>query len=79
MNPVDPAPGAARSRRKPGAKAFVRGAAPGGGRGPRRRTKIVATIGPASDAAETLVGMAQAGMDVARIPLAHSSMSEGIE
>ncbi|MGP8163127.1 MAG: pyruvate kinase [Acidimicrobiales bacterium] len=79
MNPVDPAPGAARSRHKPGAKAFVRGAAPGGGRGPRRRTKIVATIGPASDAAETLVGMAQAGMDVARIPLAHSSMSEGIE
>ena len=46
---------------------------------PRRRTKIVATIGPASDAAETLVQMAKAGMDVARIPLAHSSMSEAIE
>ena len=46
---------------------------------PRRRTKIVATIGPASDAAETLVQMAKAGMDVARVPLAHSSMSEAIE
>jgi pyruvate kinase len=46
---------------------------------PRRRTKIVATIGPASDAAETLVQMAKAGMDVARVPLAHSSMSEVIE
>jgi pyruvate kinase len=77
MSPAASSPGAARPRRK-GGRAFVR---PGidEGRGPRRRTKIVATIGPASDAAETLVAMAEAGMDVARIPLAHSSMSEGIE
>ena len=48
-------------------------------RAARRRTKIVATIGPASDAAETLIQMARAGMDVARVPLAHSSMSEAME
>ncbi|MGZ4718072.1 MAG: pyruvate kinase, partial [Acidimicrobiales bacterium] len=36
-----------------------------------RRTKIVATIGPASDSEATLKDMIAAGMDVARIGLAH--------
>ncbi|HEY8675697.1 MAG TPA: pyruvate kinase [Candidatus Dormibacteraeota bacterium] len=36
-----------------------------------RRTKIVATIGPASDDPSVLRGMAEAGMDMARLSLAH--------
>jgi pyruvate kinase len=35
------------------------------------RSKIVCTIGPASDRPETLVAMVEAGMDVARINLSH--------
>jgi pyruvate kinase len=42
------------------------------------RTKIVATIGPASDAPATLRAMAAAGMDVARVPLAHGSLADAI-
>ena len=38
-----------------------------------RRTKIVATIGPASRDPETLVRMVQAGMDVARLNFSHGS------
>jgi pyruvate kinase len=38
---------------------------------PRRRTKIVATIGPASREPETLVRMIEAGMDVARFNFSH--------
>jgi pyruvate kinase len=38
-----------------------------------RRTKIVATIGPASDDAETLVRLIEAGMDVARLNFAHGT------
>src|SRR5947209_4883444 len=38
-----------------------------------RRTKIVATIGPASREPETLVRMVQAGMDVARLNFSHGS------
>jgi pyruvate kinase len=38
-----------------------------------RRTKIVATIGPASRAPETLVRMIQAGMDVARLNFSHGT------
>jgi pyruvate kinase len=45
----------------------------------RRRTKIVATIGPASDTTGTLTAMAEAGMDAARITLAHGTISEAIE
>ena len=45
----------------------------------RRRTKIVATIGPASDSAETLKAMAAAGMDVARVTLAHGTTEEAVE
>jgi pyruvate kinase len=37
----------------------------------RRRTKIVATIGPASREPETLARMVQAGMDVARLNFSH--------
>ncbi len=45
----------------------------------RRRTKIVATIGPASDDEATLGAMIRAGMDVARIGLAHNTIDEGLE
>jgi len=45
---------------------------------PARRTKIVATIGPASDDPATLVAMADAGMNVARIPLAHGTTEEAL-
>ena len=38
---------------------------------PARRTKIVATIGPASDPPEVLRGLLEAGADVARVGLAH--------
>ena len=44
-----------------------------------RRTKIVATIGPASEDEQTLREMIRAGMDVARIGLAHGTLDEGIE
>ncbi len=43
-----------------------------------RRTKIVATIGPASDSPDTLEAMAYAGMDVARLGLAHASLEESL-
>ncbi len=39
------------------------------------RTKIVCTVGPASKSKETLTGMAEAGMDVARINLSHENHS----
>ena len=38
-----------------------------------RRTKIVATIGPASREPETLVRMVEAGMDVARLNFSHGT------
>lgn len=41
-----------------------------------RRTKIVATIGPASDSPEVLKRLINAGMDVARIGLAHGTLDE---
>ena len=41
-----------------------------------RKTKIVATIGPASDASETLQAMIRAGMNVARLNLSHGNFSE---
>lgn len=43
-----------------------------------RRTKIVATIGPASDSPEVIAAMIDAGMDVARIGLAHSNLDEAL-
>jgi pyruvate kinase len=39
-----------------------------------RRTKIVATIGPASRDPETLVRMVEAGMDVARLNFSHGNL-----
>ena len=39
----------------------------------RRRTKIVATIGPASDDPETLARLVDAGLDVARLNFAHGT------
>src|ERR671917_1996612 len=44
-----------------------------------RRTKIVATIGPASRDPETLVRMIDAGMDVARLNFSHGSADEHAE
>src|SRR5579884_749163 len=44
-----------------------------------RRTKIVATIGPASREPETLLRMVQAGMDVARLNFSHGSLEEHAE
>jgi pyruvate kinase len=44
-----------------------------------RRTKIVATIGPASREPETLMRMAQAGMDVARLNYSHGTLEEHAE
>lgn len=41
-----------------------------------RKTKIVATIGPASDKVETLQAMIDAGMTVARLNLSHGSYAE---
>ena len=44
-----------------------------------RRTKIVATIGPASRDPETLVEMVTAGMDVARLNYSHGTLDEHAE
>jgi len=41
-----------------------------------RKTKVVATIGPASDAPDTLAAMIEAGMNVARLNLSHGSHTE---
>ena len=45
----------------------------------RRRTKIVATIGPASSTPEQLRSLVDAGMDVARINLSHGELSTALE
>ena len=44
-----------------------------------RRTKIVATIGPASRDPEVLVRMVEAGMDVARLNFSHGSAEDHAE
>ena len=44
-----------------------------------RRTKIIATIGPASDSEAMVKDLAEAGMDVARIGLAHGSLDDALE
>ena len=41
-----------------------------------RRTKIVATIGPASDSPEMLMQLAKAGMNVARLNFSHGTKDE---
>ncbi len=44
-----------------------------------RRTKIIATIGPASDDEGVLKDMIEAGMDVARLNLSHGSLEESLD
>jgi pyruvate kinase len=44
-----------------------------------RRTKIVATIGPASREPDTLRAMVEAGMDVARLNYSHGTLDEHAE
>src|SRR6201994_1792468 len=44
-----------------------------------RRTKIVATIGPASREPDTLLRLVEAGMDVARLNYSHGTLEEHAE
>src|ERR1700739_2632583 len=44
--------------------------------GPSKRTKIVATIGPASDTEEMLRRLIDSGMDVARLNFSHRSAEQ---
>ncbi|NLJ25366.1 MAG: pyruvate kinase [Firmicutes bacterium] len=44
-----------------------------------RKTKIVCTIGPASDGAETMAALLRAGMNVARINFSHGTHEEHLE
>src|SRR5690554_5969302 len=44
-----------------------------------RRTKVVATVRPASDSEQMLKAMIGAGMDVARLGLAHETLDIAIE
>lgn len=44
-----------------------------------RRTKIIATLGPASSTPEQIGELIDAGMDVARIGLAHLSVNEAVD
>ncbi len=43
---------------------------------PAKRTKIVATIGPASDSEEMLRRLIEAGMDVVRLNFSHRSAEQ---
>jgi pyruvate kinase len=45
----------------------------------RRRTKIVATLGPATDDADTLVSLFTAGVDVVRVNFSHGSVDAQAE
>ena len=46
---------------------------------PIRKTKIIATIGPACDEVQTLVRMIESGMNVARLNLSHGTFDEHAE
>ena len=41
-----------------------------------RRTKIIATLGPATDDREVLEGVIRAGADVLRLNMSHGSVEE---
>jgi pyruvate kinase len=43
-----------------------------------RRTKIVATLGPATDPPDRLKALIAAGIDVARVPLAHGTLADAL-
>jgi pyruvate kinase len=43
-----------------------------------RRTKIIATIGPATDNDETLAGLIDAGMNIARLNMSHASRDQAM-
>ncbi|MCP3990200.1 MAG: pyruvate kinase [Actinomycetia bacterium] len=45
----------------------------------KRRTKIIASIGPACSDETTMKAMVEAGMDVARLNLSHGTLDESIE
>lgn len=44
-----------------------------------RRTKIIATVGPASESESALAALIDAGMDIARINLSHGTVEHGLE
>ena len=44
-----------------------------------RRTKIVATVGPASDSREQIAALIEAGVDVFRLSMAHDDIASVIE
>ena len=44
-----------------------------------RRTKIVATIGPASDSREQVAALIEAGVDVFRLSMAHDDIASVLE
>ena len=44
-----------------------------------RRTRIVATIGPASESDEVLLELVKAGVDVFRLSMAHGDIPSSIE
>lgn len=44
-----------------------------------RRTKVVCTIGPASDSPEKIGALIQAGMDVARLSFSHGSHTSHVQ
>ena len=46
---------------------------------PAHKTKIVATIGPASESQEMLVRLIRAGLDVARLNFSHGSPAKHAE
>ncbi len=47
-----------------------------GGDSPMRRTKIVCTIGPASEKMEVLTALMRSGMDVARLNFSHGTLAD---